>query len=221
MMKKNLWWFLPVLAMIAVTPFVSSWDLAIARFYYRDHFAGTAFYDFMFDYGPWPALALSVAAAIVLVLSYCFKAWRRWREPAWVLVLTSAIGAGLIVHVILKDHWGRPRPKQVIEFGGQQVFRPYYSPNFFHQPESSRGFPCGHCTMGFYFFAAALVCQRLSWRTLSYLSYALAIALGIALSFTRMAQGGHFLSDALITALIMWLSAGFFDWLVFRKGTAE
>jgi membrane-associated PAP2 superfamily phosphatase len=74
--------------------------------------------------------------------------------------------------------------------------------------------------MGFYFFAAALICQRFRWRYLSYLCYAFAIALGIALSFARMAQGGHYLSDVLFTALIMWLTALFFDWLIFRKGTA-
>ena len=46
------------------------------------------------------------------------------------------VGAWLIIDFALKDHWGRPRPRQVKEFGGMQEFRPYYGkPNFFHQPE--------------------------------------------------------------------------------------
>ena len=74
------------------------------------------------------------------------------------------VGAGFIVHTALKDHWGRPRPKQIIAFGGEQTFRPFYSPNFFHQPEPSKSFPCGHCTMGFYFFAVAFALRRSGYR---------------------------------------------------------
>ena len=49
-----------------------------------------------------------------------------------------AIGVGLFTHILLKDHWGRPRPKQVTQFGGTQEFHPFYKPNFFDQPQPSR-----------------------------------------------------------------------------------
>jgi len=101
----------------------------------------------------------------------------------------------------------RPRPKQVIEFGGIQEFRPFYQPNFFHQPEPSKSFTCGHCTMGFYFFALALVVRRLNYRKTFWITLMFAFALGIALSLARIGQGGHFFSDTLISALIMWLTA--------------
>ena len=130
------------------------------------------------------------------------------------LLLSLALGAGLIAHTLLKDRWGRPRPRQVAEFGGHQQFRPYYLPNFFHQPEPSKSFPCGHCTMGFYFFAVALVCQRQGWRWGAIFSYFLAFFLGILLGVTRMAQGGHFFSDILVSALLMWWVASLLDrWL--------
>ena len=123
--------------------------------------------------------------------------------------------AGFIRHTAFKDHWGRPRPKQVVEFGGHQQFRPYYSPNFFNQPEPSRSFPCGHCTMGYYFFAVAFVLRRMGSKIWEVVSYIFALLLGSALGLARMAQGGHSLSDVLWTALIMWLVAGAFDWLAY------
>ena len=59
--------------------------------------------------------------------------------------------------------------------------------------------------MGFYFFAVAIVCHRLGWKKMAYASFGFAIALGTVLGITRMAQGGHFFSDILVSALIMWL----------------
>lgn len=217
-MKRHLGWLLPILIMAALTPFLSTWDQELARYYYNTtRFASTPFYDFMYHYGILPAQILVALAVAVLAISYGIPKWKKWRIPAWYLILTMAIGAGVIVHLMLKDHWGRPRPKQVIEFGGNQPFRSYYQPNFFHQPEPSKSFTCGHCTMGFYFFAVGLLCWRLGYRYLSYLSYLIAFLLGIALSVTRIAQGGHFLSDVLMTALIMWLTAYVCDVIFLRS----
>jgi lipid A 4'-phosphatase len=201
-MTNPLWWLLPVTLFALITPFTPSWDMAIARYFYqKGQFMTTPFYDFVFQYASYPAFAVAFSALMPLFVP-CLK---KWRAASGVLLLSMALGAGLITHTLLKDRWGRPRPRQLMEFGGHQPFRPYYLPNFFHQPEPSKSFPCGHCTMGFYFFALGLVCQR---RGLRYLSYAIAVALGLLLGFTRMAQGGHFLSDVLASALIMWLVAG-------------
>lgn len=201
-------WMLPVLAMLILTPLTPFLDLEISRyFYHTSGFQSNAFWTFLFNYGPYPAHFTAIAALFIFTASFFFKTWRRWRAPALVLMLTMAIGAGLIVHAALKDHWGRPRPKQTIEFGGTQHFRAYYEPNFSHQPEPSKSFSCGHCSMGFYFFALALVGRRMGSPALFYIGIGFAVVLGILLSLTRIAQGGHFFSDTLISALIMWLTA--------------
>lgn len=61
--------------------------------------------------------------------------------------------------------------------------------------------------MGFYFFALALlgICYRR--RDLYWLGLGLAWGLGGLLSLARIAQGGHFFSDTMASALIMWLTA--------------
>lgn len=221
LIHKHIWWLLPIVAMAIATPFISAWDKSLEAYFYQNHFNSNAFYDFIYSYATIPALALAFLALPAFAGSYLVSSWKKWQRPSLVLILTMAVGAGFIVHTLLKDHWGRPRPKQIIEFGGRQNFRPYFSPNFSHQIEPSKSFPCGHCTMGFYFFSAAFVCTRLGYYRWSYFMYFFALLLGTVLGVTRMAQGGHFLSDVLMTALIMWLIAGAFDWLIYTDQEEE
>jgi membrane-associated PAP2 superfamily phosphatase len=169
---------------------------------------------FVYSFGIYPAWLVVIPAMVIITLSYFIKPLKAWRNNALYLVITLAIGAGFIVNIALKNNWGRPRPQQVIEFGGVQEFRPFYEPNFFHSPEPSHSFPCGHCTMGFYFFAFVFLGMRLHKKWLIYSGWVLAIGLGTLLSITRMAQGGHFFSDVLFSALIMWLTALVCDWLI-------
>lgn len=216
---NNKLWLLPILAMLIITSFTPALDLAMSRYFYQGDsgFSNNAFFTFMYNYGFYPGDLTALAAGIGIILSFCSEKFKSWRKPALVLFLTMAIGAGLFVHAALKDHWGRPRPKQVIEFGGSQPFRPYYKPNFFHQPQPSKSFTCGHCSTGFYFFALALVGRRLNNKPIFWIGMFLAVTLGILLSLTRIAQGGHFFSDTLMTALIMWLTAYACDHFVYYR----
>lgn len=211
-MKTYLEWWLPILILGLIAPFTPVWDLAIAHFFYKDgHFVDNPLTSFMYNYGVWPADLVAGCAVLVVIWS------KRWRREAFLLILTFAIGAGLITHAALKDHWGRPRPRQVVEFGGTQPFRPFYSPNFSEKAQSFQSFSCGHCTAGFLFFVLVMIGRRRKNIMLVYLGWALALGLGIALSVVRMAQGGHFLTDVLMSGLIMWESALLCDWLLFRR----
>lgn len=216
-------WLIPVLLMLLISPFTPWLDLKITEIFYKpdpygiDHFKSGPFFDFLFNYGIYPAWIVTFAALGALIASYLGDRFKKWRNPALVAVLTLAIGAGFLTHLVLKDHWGRPRPKQVVEFGGSQQFRPFYSPNFFKQPEPSKSFPCGHCSMGFFFFALALIGKRLNNHVLEWAGWVSAFGLGGLLGLARIMQGAHFFSDVLMSAVILWLSALFADWLVYEK----
>jgi membrane-associated PAP2 superfamily phosphatase len=219
--KRNGIWAYPVLAMVLIAPFTPWLDLTITGAYFKDFsvkgnsLPQMKFWDWVFSYGVIPGIVTAIIAGMIYIFSFYLSAIYSLRKPALALALGMAIGSGLIVHVILKDHWGRPRPKQVIEFGGKQEFRPFYSPNFFHQPEPSKSFPCGHCSVGFYFFSLALIGRRYNSKNLYYLGMFLAFGLGILLGWGRIAQGGHFFSDVLVSALIMRLTALWVDKLLF------
>lgn len=201
-------WVLPIFMIALVTPFTPFLDLEFERHFYEEgHFQNTSLLQFIYDWGVFPGQVTGVLALVGILLSFLLPSCRHLRKISLFIALTLAIGSGLFIHLMLKDHWGRPRPRQVIEFGGTQEFRPYYSPNFFNQPEPSKSFTCGHCSLGFYFFAFILLGRRYNIRWLFNLGIFLTLLLGLSLSYARMAQGGHFFSDVLFSALIMWLTA--------------
>ncbi len=197
-------WLLPITLFLTIAPFTPAWDMDLAHFFYRDgHFRQDAFYTFIYRYATWPAFFAGGMSCLLLALSFYKSEWIRWRRPAIFLLSVLILFEGLVVHNLLKNQWGRPRPKQVIEFGGDQPFRPFYSPNF-HATERARSFPCGHCGMGFYFMSLAWLGWKKRSKPLLWSGVALAVGLGFLLSWTRIAQGGHFFSDILGSLLVLW-----------------
>ncbi|WP_213155352.1 phosphatase PAP2 family protein [Neochlamydia sp. AcF65] len=215
-------WLIPLISILLLTPFSSTIDLAVARYFFANgHFQSNSFLNFLYSYGMVPGWILTLFALLFLVLSYLHPFWKCWRPYALIPLLTMIVGAGIIVDLSLKGHWGRPRPKQLEEFGGLQHFRPFYQPNFFHQPEPSKSFPSGHCSMGFVFLSLTLIGRRLRQRWLYWWGTFTSVILGALLGYTRMAQGGHFFTDVIFAAAFMWWTALFFDWLIFEQRIAD
>jgi len=98
--------------------------------------------------------------------------------------------------LVFKDHWDRPRPRDVVEFGGTLHYTP--AP---WRGEGGSSFPCGHCSVGFLYASGWWVwkSRRPRWARAS---LALGLALGAALGLGRMAAGAHFLSDVIWSALL-------------------
>lgn len=208
--SHHLVWLIPLICALLLIPLGSWIDLTIARSFFEiegQQFKSFSVYDFVFDYGPVPAEIVSVGAIFFLF-------FKKWRKPALLLVLTMIIGVAALVHGVFKDHWGRPRPKQVIEFGGRQEFRPFYDPNLFHKIEPSKSFPCGHCSMGFYFLALIPLGIRYRNKALLWGGALTSLFLGGILGWIRMAQGGHFFTDVVFSGLIMWATVLVLDWLI-------
>eukprot|EP00903_Cladosiphon_okamuranus_P004227 g4225.t1 len=74
--------------------------------------------------------------------------------------------------------------------------------------------------MGFFFFAVALALPA-AWKWRRYAVGGFGLVLGAALGFARIAQGGHFLSDVIWAAAVMWfVSLGLFHVLKLGEGRA-
>ncbi len=174
-------------------------------------FSNHPFFTFFYDWGLLPGQLLGIGALIALILTFYKPRFKQFRYPALVIGLTIAIGAGLITQVLLKDHWKRPRPKQVEQFGGSESFRTFYEPNFTAKG-NFKSFPSGHCTMGFCFFAVAILGRRLQNRKMFIGGVLIAFGLGVCLALARIAQGGHFFSDTLAAACLMWITASTCDY---------
>jgi lipid A 4'-phosphatase len=157
----------------------------------------------VYNLGVMPALVVGMLSLVVLLIGIGRQDIARYRKVAGYLALTLLIGSGIITNALLKGLWGRPRPSQLSEFGGHMAFEPVLT---WAQESFGKSFPCGHATMGFFFWAVALaIPQRMA--VIRYLIAAFGSALGVALGWVRSAQGGHFVSDTLWAAAIMWFVA--------------
>lgn len=208
-MKKHLKWVLPLLLFIAIAPFTPSLDLAISAYFYKPDggFSNNTFNFIFFHYGEIFGLATGAFAALIFLLSFLRSKWKKWRQGSFAIVFTLIIGAGLLTNVLLKGYWGRPRPKQIVEFGGNHLYRPFWQPNFDTKYDAQKSFPSGHVAMGFYFLSLCLVGKRTKNPSLLVAGIILTIGLGGSLMLVRVAQGGHFFSDVIASPVLMWLVA--------------
>lgn len=205
------------LAIIAGAGFVLGFfpaiDLAVARYLYAaTHAIGGASKPWLLPIAHivrkislWieiPFIALPVIAiGVKLALPR-----RRMLIPgrAVVLLLTSVILVpGLLVNGVMKNHWERPRPGHLVEFGGNQHFVPWWEPRGDCRRNCS--FVSGEASAAFWTLAPAALMPPL-WQPLAYTA---AITFGTAVSLARMVMGGHFLSDTIfagaLTFLAIWL----------------
>ena len=149
-----------------------------------------------------PILAYSVVG--IALVGLIVNAVRRrplgpWRSRTFLyLIAVVAIGPGLVVNVVFKDHWGRARPRDVVEFGGTKAFTPAFVIS--DQCPKNCSFVAGHPSMAFAMVALVLVAARPRRRRRAWL-IALVVAVGMVVGFGRIMQGGHFLSDVVFSAI--------------------
>lgn len=140
-----------------------------------------------------PAVALAVFGLAACVVSFFREDLRHWRRTGLFLVLLLALGPGLMVNAVFKDHWGRPRPREIVQFGGQKQFLHPWQKG---QDGNGRSFPSGHASAAFYLSAPFFIYRRRNKR-LARTWLLGGLCFGLFMSVARIAQGGHFLSDNL------------------------
>jgi membrane-associated PAP2 superfamily phosphatase len=156
----------------------------------------------LYQFGNLPALILSLSALVVLTLSFIKPNFARFQKVGAYLVLVMLIGPGIIINGALKQNWGRPRPRDLIEFNGHYRYEKILE---YDKSSGGNSFPCGHASMGFYFFAPALLLRAKKLRF--YLMIIFGWIFGLSIGLARMIQGGHFASDVLWAAMIVyWVS---------------
>lgn len=107
------------------------------------------------------------------------------------ILSTLAIGPGLIINLVFKDNWGRPRPGNVVNFGGDYPFVGAWHISDFCQRNCS--FMSGEGSSAIWLLTLAVLAPP-RWRPLV---VRILLAAAIVFSINRIAVGGHFLSDVL------------------------
>lgn len=123
--------------------------------------------------------------------------WRMSDRAILFLISSLALGPGLVVNLIFKEHWGRPRPLTLDVFGGSNSYVPPLVVS--DQCLSNCSFSSGHGALGFWMLAPALLTPP-SWHRVT---VPLALLAGVVVGICRIAQGAHFLSDTVFSALVV------------------
>lgn len=219
-MTKFRWSLLlaPLLLLLLFAPFSESVDLSLSGSYYHpetNSFSNTPFYEFIYQWGQLPAHLLSAVAGVLFLLSLWIKRLKPYRIASLILCLSMLLGPGLLTNGILKPLWGRPRPRQITEFGGHASYLPFWKPNpALWRGDVYKSMPSGHSASGFYFLTLTVIGIRYRNRLLIFTGVLLAALFGTLLGMTRIAQGGHFFSDVLVALILTWWVALLIDFLL-------
>lgn len=178
-------------------------DIAVSRLFYVE---GEGFPAAKIDalntfraFGQYFPLTLTIVLVFGLVLKLIYPSRPSLFPPRFTLYFASLFltGPALLVNGIFKPLFDRPRPRGIIEFGGDDVF--VHAWGFGGQYFDDRSFVSGEtavvvCLIPLAFFVPIV------WRRCVFVLLCVFAALT---ALNRIAFGAHFLSDVLIAAGLM------------------
>ena len=182
--------------------YVSNVQFVLQKF----HIMTMLFREFLLPFLLIYILILSPFSKINFIKKIFFNYVFKVREILF-LWLTSFISLIIIINYLLKDNWGRPRPNDTGVFGGDLLFTPWYKIS--DSCVSNCSFVSGDASVGFLMIVLFFVTKKIAYCYL-------AILFGCALGLIRIAEGGHFLSDVIISYVVMTASC-LLCFLVFKR----
>ena len=173
-------------------------------------------WSWLYDYGEAPGIIFSLISFFLWIFYRTNSGWSKLRPYLLICAITPFIASLLLVNVVLKDHTGRPRPREIVQFNGNWEYKPVLETGI---PGRGHSFPCGHCSIAFTLTAGIVFWRRSTKFALSSLS--LGLAYGMLMSLARIVQGGHFLSDTLWSLGVVWLTLLGLYYFVFQPPRTE
>ena len=201
--KLDVLLFVLSILIFTTLPQIDLWTSALfykTSFYLKDQMFFWAIYEIF------GALPLILAPLLLCLSLYYFFKFRdknqTFKKNIYTfLTLSLVLGPGVLVNTILKNNSiGRARPSQITEFGGSADFTSAFE--YSGACDKNCSFVSGHASMGFYFIALGWLFQSKRW-------FYIGLAIGAVVGFTRIVQGGHFLSDTVFALwAVYWVNLG-------------
>jgi lipid A 4'-phosphatase len=158
-------------------------------------------------------ITLLVAPAFLAVAGKLILPWRPTLiagRAVLFLIVTLALGPGILANGLLKEHSARMRPEDVVELGGTGQFTPWWDPR---GPCSANcSFIAGEPSGAFWTVAPAALAPP-QWRALA---YAGALGFGSAMGTLRIAGGAHFFTDCVFAGVLMFVVVWTFHGVIYR-----
>lgn len=126
------------------------------------------------------------------------------------LLMVMILGPGLVVNTVFKNNWGRARPDDIVQFGGDKLFSPAFAIS--DQCERNCSFVSGHPSVFFFLVALGLILKGGNKA----IAYGIAIGIGSLVGLGRIVQGGHFLSDVIFSFVFVAITAKIVHYFMFE-----
>jgi len=191
-------------------------DLQIASWFYdpatRQFLAIGNWVLYIRDAAFW-LITLIAAPAFVALVGKVVMPGRRTLIPGRAALFVSislVLGPFFLANVVLKDHWARMRPADIVQFGGSDRFTAWWDPT--GPCPDNCSFIGGEASSAFWTLAPAALAPP-QWRPLA---YAGVFAFGAAIGALRMAGGAHFFTDIVFAGVFMFLTVWTLHGLIYR-----
>jgi lipid A 4'-phosphatase len=112
-----------------------------------------------------------------------------------------------VVNLILKNFWGRARPNDILQFGGNENFTPWFKIS--DTCSSNCSFVSGDASVGFALIGLFFLTKNKNF-------YWLALFSGFFLGIIRILEGAHFLSDIIIAGFLIFILT-YVQSLIYKK----
>jgi len=158
-------------------------------------------------------IAALVAPAFLAIIGKLIAPRRRMLIPgraALFLSISLVLGPFFLANVVLKDHWARMRPTDMIQFGGAERITAWWDPT--GPCPDNCSFIAGEPSAAFWTVAPASFAPP-QWRALA---YAGVLLFGAAMGVLRMAGGAHFFSDVVFAGVFMFVLVWTLHGLIYR-----
>ena len=195
--KIHLWIVLILFFTLSLPFLLSNLDLEFSTKFYNfttKTWENNSTLHWIYTLGPLMQVLCFNFAFVYWILSYLKSQWIQFRTRSIFIILTILVSEFLVE--FLKHIFLRPRPRNIEFFGGETLFAPLWSIG-----EGGLSFPSSHAKSGFILIFLFYLSYP-NHKKRSFLFLVLSLILGFALSYTRIAQGGHFLSDCLFALIL-------------------
>jgi membrane-associated PAP2 superfamily phosphatase len=175
----------------------SDLDLRVTHFFYYPEQSNPwpigeqTVWKFFYQLGAILSVSIVVSTLLIMLLASLKTAWRPYRIQALFILLSFVLGPGVMVNSVFKEYWGRPRPADIEPFGGTEKYVP---PLKYNAEGEGNSFPSGHSSLGFGFIAFWFLWHK-KRRIWANYAVVFSLSLGGLFGYSRIAAGGHFLSD--------------------------
>ena len=192
--------FALILILITVGP---SFDLFFSAVFYKGNG------EFMLQsYYPFVVLVREILLPAVLIYILFIPVFSRFFLPInkmyfkyvftskQLIFIWSAVLLNTLVIALLKNLWGRARPGDIKELGGEENFSTWYE--ITNACSTNCSFVSGDAAVGFSIIILYFVTKNTKYLLVS-------LFFGLLFGVVRISEGGHFLSDVVFSALIVFL----------------